>query len=96
MRAPSFCLAFAGAARAATVSQTFELREWVVDYQRPTAAPRQVPFVIPTEDKMGALLANSMFPGPAIEANGGTTREPNKHALGPNNKRPSQAKVRTN
>lgn len=59
---------FATVARAAVVSYTLDVRNWVVDYQRPTALPRQAPHDLPAAARMDAILANNSYPGPAIEA----------------------------
>jgi iron transport multicopper oxidase len=54
-------------------SYTFDLRDWVVDYSRPTAslggkAGRKTPFEIPEANKKAALLVNGSYPGPLVEA----------------------------
>jgi len=50
-----------------------ELRDWVVDYQRPTIDPRVAPYTMGADAKMGALLANNTFPGPVIDLVEGET-----------------------
>jgi len=47
-------------------TQVFELRDWIVDYQRPTSGPRVAPFSIPDDAKVEAMLANNSFPGPTL------------------------------
>jgi FtsP/CotA-like multicopper oxidase with cupredoxin domain len=54
-------------------SYTFDVRDWVVDYLRPTLdlggkASRQAPFDIPNGKKKAALLINNLYPGPVVEA----------------------------
>mmetsp|Transcript_65652 Transcript_65652/g.182670 ORF Transcript_65652/g.182670 Transcript_65652/m.182670 type:complete len:972 (+) Transcript_65652:67-2982(+) len=70
-----FAIVRAGLVRAATVSYTLDLRNWVVDYQRPTTSPRLAPYDIPADAKMDAMLANNSFPGPLLEAHEGDTIE---------------------
>jgi len=53
------------------VHLNFEIRDWVVDYLRPTASPRLAPFEIKDSNKKNALLVNNMYPGPAVEATEG-------------------------
>lgn len=55
------------------VNVTWDLRDWVVDYLRPTLsyegkAVRKAPFEIDSANKMAALLANNSYPGPVLEA----------------------------
>lgn len=55
------------------VNYTWDVRDWVVDYLRPTVdlggkAARKAPFEVPTEKKRSALLINNMYPGPKVEA----------------------------
>jgi len=52
-------------------SYVFDVRDWVVDYLRPTIEPRAAPYDIPTANKKAALLVNNSYPGPLIEANEG-------------------------
>jgi len=52
-------------------SYTLDVREWVVDYLRPTTAPREAPFQIDADKRKAALLANNTYPGPLIEATEG-------------------------
>jgi len=47
------------------------LNNWVVDYQRPTISPRLVPYAVPTDVKLEAILANNVYPGPSIKCNQG-------------------------
>lgn len=52
---------------------TLDLRNWVVDFLRPTVdlggkAARKAPFDIPTDQKKAALLVNNSYPGPVVEA----------------------------
>mmetsp|Transcript_60077 Transcript_60077/g.194836 ORF Transcript_60077/g.194836 Transcript_60077/m.194836 type:complete len:307 (+) Transcript_60077:64-984(+) len=68
MRFSILLLVCAGAAHAATMSETIEIRNWVVDYQRPTNEPRKQPFDLGDNAKMGATLANNAYPAPSIEA----------------------------
>jgi len=68
-------LALALGTEAGTVSYTLDLHPWVVDFQRPTVSPRSAPFDVPGDAKMGAMLANNSFPGPAIEAHAGDSIE---------------------
>jgi len=68
-------LACASTSWAATVSQTLEVRDWVVDYQRPTTQPRKAPFDVPIEAKKAAFLANNSYPGVTLEAFEGDTLE---------------------
>jgi len=67
--------ALAGGASGATVRQTLDLRDWVVDYLRPTLdlpdSPRKVPYEIPRSVSKAALLANGEYPGTAIVATEG-------------------------
>jgi hypothetical protein len=49
-------------------SYTFDVRDWVVDYKRPTALPRAAPYAISDANKKAAILVNNTYPGPAIEA----------------------------
>ena len=49
----------------------FDVREWVVDYLRPTAPPRASPYSIASTNKKSAQLVNNTYPGPAIEATEG-------------------------
>lgn len=60
-------------ANAASVSYTMDLRNWVVDFQRPTIIPRVAPYAMPGNARMDALLANNSYPGPAVEAFEGDT-----------------------
>lgn len=53
------------------VSYTLEIREWVVDFKRPTALPRKAPFDILDANKKAAVLLNNSYPGPLIEATEG-------------------------
>jgi hypothetical protein len=60
-------------ASACQVNYTFDVRNWVVDYLRPTVdlggkAARKAPFDVPTAQKRSALLVNNMYPGPTVEA----------------------------
>jgi FtsP/CotA-like multicopper oxidase with cupredoxin domain len=55
-------------AQASTVSYSLDLRDWVVDFQRPTASPRVAPFDIQTGSKLEASLANNSYPGPELSA----------------------------
>jgi len=57
------------------VSYDIDLRDWVVDYQRPTASPRTAPYDIPTPNKLEAMLANNSLPGPALTMEVGDTLE---------------------
>jgi len=50
---------------------TFDLRDTVVDYLRPTTSPRLSPFEIKAENRKAALLVNDTYPGPAIEGTEG-------------------------
>jgi FtsP/CotA-like multicopper oxidase with cupredoxin domain len=55
------------------VNYTWDVRDWVVDYLRPTAdlggsAKRKAPFDIDNAHKKSALLVNNMYPGPLVEA----------------------------
>lgn len=55
------------------VKYDWDVREWVVDYLRPTVtgpgkAARKAPFDIPTDKKKAALLVNNQYPGPTVEA----------------------------
>jgi len=68
-------LAIVAGGLATSVTYTIELNEWIVDYARPTAAPRIVPYKIAMASKQQSLLANNSFPGPAINANQGDTIE---------------------
>lgn len=52
-------------------SYEFDIREWVVDYARPTAPPRAAPYAIAATNKKAAILVNNSYPGPAIEATEG-------------------------
>jgi len=52
---------------------TFDLRDWVVDWLRPTVslggkAARRAPFDIPDGRKKAAMLINNSYPGPMLEA----------------------------
>jgi len=52
---------------------TWDLRDWVVDFLRPTVslggkAARKAPFEIPTSNKKDAFLVNNTYPGPVLEA----------------------------
>jgi len=58
-------------ANAATVPVMLELRDWVVDFQRPTILPRVAPYKLLTADKMRGLLANNSYPGPSVIAKQG-------------------------
>lgn len=54
-------------------SFTWELRDWVVDYLRPTVdlggkASRKRPLDIPSSNKKLALLVNNSYPGPTVSA----------------------------
>ena len=54
------------------VEYTFDVREWVVDFKRPTIelknpAERPSPFKIPEESRKGAVLINGQYPAPPIE-----------------------------
>lgn len=64
-----------GTSQAASVSYTLEVRDWVVDYQRPTVLPRQAPFEVPVPSKKAAVLANNSYPGPTLEAYEGDSLE---------------------
>eukprot|EP00930_Biecheleria_cincta_P082909 TRINITY_DN72545_c0_g1_i1.p1 TRINITY_DN72545_c0_g1~~TRINITY_DN72545_c0_g1_i1.p1 ORF type:complete len:981 (+),score=182.08 TRINITY_DN72545_c0_g1_i1:68-2944(+) len=51
----------------------FELRDWIVDYKRPTKdlggkAGRQAVETIPVSNRKNALLVNNSYPGPLLEA----------------------------
>lgn len=59
------------AAEECDVTYVFDVRDWVVDYLRPTTLPRVAPYKIPTANKKAALLANNSYPGPLIEATEG-------------------------
>lgn len=50
---------------------TFDVRDWVVDFLRPTVPPRTAPFHIKTENKKDAILVNNSYPGPVMEATEG-------------------------
>ena len=55
------------------MNYTWDVRDWVVDYLRPTAdlggnATRKAPFDIDNAHKKSALLVNNMYPGPLVEA----------------------------
>jgi len=55
---------------------TFDLRDWVVDYLRPTVslggkADRKLPAEIPDAQKKAAVLINGSYPGPLVEAEEG-------------------------
>mmetsp|Transcript_103067 Transcript_103067/g.204615 ORF Transcript_103067/g.204615 Transcript_103067/m.204615 type:complete len:657 (-) Transcript_103067:82-2052(-) len=55
------------------VNYTWDVREWIVDYLRPTInlggkASRQAPFEIPNDKKAAKLLVNNLYPGPVVEA----------------------------
>merc|ERR1719478_215211 len=52
-------------------SYVFDVRDWVVDFLRPTAAPRAAPFDIDSSKKKAALLVNNSYPGPVVEATEG-------------------------
>merc|ERR1740130_1536528 len=57
-------------------SYTFDARDWVVDFLRPTVslggkAARKAPFDIPNANKKAALLVNNSYPGPMVEATEG-------------------------
>jgi len=54
----------------------WDVRDWVVDYLRPTVdlggkAARAAPYDIPIENKKAAMLINNMYPGPTLEATEG-------------------------
>jgi FtsP/CotA-like multicopper oxidase with cupredoxin domain len=66
-------LLLAASAHAAVVPFTLDLRDWVVDYQRPTIEPRLAPYKVPADAKMDAVLANNVFPGPILKCNQGDT-----------------------
>eukprot|EP00933_Yihiella_yeosuensis_P060832 TRINITY_DN63635_c0_g1_i1.p1 TRINITY_DN63635_c0_g1~~TRINITY_DN63635_c0_g1_i1.p1 ORF type:complete len:956 (-),score=217.94 TRINITY_DN63635_c0_g1_i1:385-3252(-) len=68
-------LALATAGNAANVAISWDLRNWMVDYQRPTIAPRVAPFDLPRDCVTDSLLANNSFPGPAIDVFEGDTVE---------------------
>lgn len=57
------------------VSYTLDIRDWVVDYQRPTVPPRAAPYDILTANKLEAVLANNSFPGPELSMEVGDTLE---------------------
>jgi len=64
---------FATASDDCDVRYTWDTRDWVVDYLRPTAdlggkASRKAPFDIPMANKKAALLVNNSYPGPLVEA----------------------------
>jgi len=74
------CVAFAGLASATAFdlsecdkTYTWDVRDWIVDYLRPTVdlggkAARKAPFDIPDDKKKAALLVNNTYPGPLVEA----------------------------
>jgi len=54
---------------AAVVEYTFDVREWVVDFKRPTnTKDRKSPFKIAEENRKGAILVNGKYPGTTVEA----------------------------
>ena len=55
------------ATTAEVVEYTFDVREWVVDFKRPTAGKRETPFKIPEGNRKGAILVNGQYPGPTID-----------------------------
>lgn len=66
-------LAWACCAQGAVVEYTFDVRDWVVDFLRPTKqlnwpAERQTPYKIPAQNRKGAILINGEYPGTPIEA----------------------------
>ena len=51
------------------VEYTFDVREWVVDFKRPTVelkspAERKNPFQVPAVARKGAILINGQYPAP--------------------------------
>eukprot|EP00939_MAST-03C_sp_MAST-3C-sp1_P001867 g1867.t1 len=58
---------YAATTTADVVEYTFDIREWVVDFKRPTVGPRVTPFKIPEENRKGAILVNGQYPGPTID-----------------------------
>lgn len=75
------CVSFMTATSQKVVSYTFDIRDWVVDFMRPTYSDsnlkRKSPFDIPDENRKSALLANGVYPGPLIEAYENDTIEVN-------------------
>ena len=75
-RAITFLIFSVTSCLCATVEYTFDVRDWVVDFLRPTTrlnstldlASRQTPFKVPAENRKGAILINGVYPGTAIEA----------------------------
>jgi len=59
-------------ADSAVVEYTWDMRDWVVDFKRPTwsgegKAARKKPFDIPDDMRKGAMLVNGVYPGPLLE-----------------------------
>ena len=64
-----FCVCILSFALSEVVEYTFDVREWVVDFKRPTVelkspAERQNPFKVPAEARKGAILINGQYPAP--------------------------------
>lgn len=69
---PAALLLCAACVDGAVVKYTWDLRDWVVDYMRPTwsgegKAKRQEPFYIAESNRKAAMLVNGVYPGPGIE-----------------------------
>eukprot|EP00929_Paragymnodinium_shiwhaense_P013346 TRINITY_DN121201_c0_g1_i1.p1 TRINITY_DN121201_c0_g1~~TRINITY_DN121201_c0_g1_i1.p1 ORF type:complete len:952 (-),score=240.67 TRINITY_DN121201_c0_g1_i1:304-3159(-) len=75
MRLAAALALWASSAHAETKSYTFDLRNWVVDYQRATIEPRKQPYELSWDVKWDAMLANDVFPGPIVEAYEGDSIE---------------------
>ena len=66
------CLCILSSTLSEVVEYTFDVREWVVDFKRPTVelkspAERKNPFQVPAEARKGAILINGQYPAPPVE-----------------------------
>ena len=66
------CLCILSSALSEVVEYTFDVREWVVDFKRPTVelkspAERKNPFQVPAEARKGAILINGQYPAPPVD-----------------------------
>lgn len=61
-------LLFATLGLSAVVEYTFDVREWVVDFKRPTNPSRKTPFNLDEAVRKAAILVNGKYPGPNVEA----------------------------